>query len=114
MTGAGVGGAFEMAMIDSLKRNVGSWASRFRALKSTAGQPSFPVSSANRIAVSVQQETERYFAPFIRVASRAPADTYHPGGSYSLVGKLGDESTPHPSTTLTVPVDVAGGPRATG
>jgi hypothetical protein len=93
MTGAGVGAAFETAMLDSLKRNVGSWASTFRTLKTKSGQPSFPVSSANSIAVSVQQETERYFAPFIRVASRAPAGTYHPGGSYSLVSQLGDQST---------------------
>jgi Domain of unknown function (DUF4157)/LysM domain len=91
MTGAGVGGPFETAMIASLKANVGRWASNFRTLKASSGQPAFPIPSASNIAVAAQQETERYFAPYIRVASRAPADIYHPG-AYSLTAKLGDES----------------------
>jgi len=93
MTGAGVGGAFEIAMLASLKANVGSWASSFRALKAQAGQPAFPIGGANTIAKSAQRVSESHFAPYISVASRSPADTYHPNGSYQLESQLGDQST---------------------
>jgi hypothetical protein len=92
MTGTGPGGGFETEMLDMLKKNVGGWAADFRKLKGEAGQPAFPIASANNIARSAQGEVERYYGPYTRVASRGVADVYHPG-AYSLVSKLGDEST---------------------
>jgi hypothetical protein len=91
LTGAGVGGAFEKDMLKYLKNNIGVWAANFRTLKA-AGPPSFPVANANPIAVAVQGEVERYFGPYIKTAGRGAADPYHPE-TYSLIAKLGDEST---------------------
>lgn len=92
MTGTGLGGAFETKMLTMLNNNVGGWGTAFRALRAEPGQPAFPVPSANRIADAAQGEAERYFSPYIRVASRGIADKYHPG-VYSLTAKLGDQST---------------------
>lgn len=92
MTGKGPGGAFEIQMLDMLKKNVGGWGAEFRKLRGESGQPAFPIRSANRVADAAQGEAERYFAPYIRVASRGITDKYHPG-AYSLTDKLGDEST---------------------
>lgn len=92
MTGKGPGGAFETQMLDMLKKNVGGWGAEFRKLRGESGQPAFPIRSANRVADAAQSEAERYFAPYIRVASRGITDKYHPG-AYSLTDKLGDEST---------------------
>jgi len=92
MTGAGVGGTFETELLGMLDNNVGGWAADFRKLRAESGQPAFPVPSANRVADSAQAEAERYFSPYIRVASRGISDKYHPGG-YSLTTMLGDEST---------------------
>lgn len=93
MTGTGPGGTFETEMLNMLNNNVGGWAASFRTLRAESGQPAFPVVSAstNNIAHAAQGEVERYYSPYIRGASRAPADVYHPG-AYSLVSKLGDES----------------------
>lgn len=91
MTGAGKGGPFETDMLSALKTSVGAWATDFRKLKAKA--PAFPVAGAATIAKAAQREVESYFAGYIQVASREPADVYHPGGGYSLVSKLGDEST---------------------
>lgn len=90
MTGAGKGGPFETDMMAALKTNIGGWASDFRKLKANA--PAFPINGATAIAKAAQREVESYFAGYIQVASREPADVYHPGGGYSLVSKLGDES----------------------
>ena len=90
MTGAGVGGAFETEMVAAMKKRIGDWAKEFRTLK--AKGPAFPVASANDIAVAAQEEVERYYAPYLKAASRKPADKYHPG-VYSLTAKLGDQST---------------------
>ncbi|MBD0372207.1 MAG: DUF4157 domain-containing protein [Pyrinomonadaceae bacterium] len=92
MTDTGPGGKFETEMLDMLKKNVGGWASAFRTLKGESGQPAFPISKGNDIAVEAQGEVERYYAPYLRTASRGVADKYHPG-KYSLTEKLGDEST---------------------
>jgi hypothetical protein len=90
MTGAGAGGAFEIDMLAALKRDVTSRAARFNALRA-AGPPTFPVASVHPIARRAQQEVERYFAPYIRGASRGAVAPYHPG-TYSLISALGDES----------------------
>lgn len=92
MTGAGPGGTFETEMLTMLNNNVGGWAANFRTLRAESGQPAFPIASANRIADAAQAEAERYFSPYIRVASRGITDKYHPG-VYSLTTMLGDEST---------------------
>jgi hypothetical protein len=97
MTDTGPGGLFETQMLHMLTTNIGGWAVRFRALKAEAGQPAFPIASANNIAHAAQGEVERYYAPFIRTATRAPGEKYHPG-AYSLTDKLGDAST-RPLTT---------------
>ena len=91
MTDAGSGGKLEKEMLATLKSSVGNWATTFRDLKKKA--PAFPIASATDIAKAAQREVEAYFGAYIRVATREPADTYHPGGGYSLVAKLGDEST---------------------
>jgi hypothetical protein len=91
MTGAGVGGAFEVAMLAALRAYVSARGGAFRAQKA-AGPPAFPIARAQSIALAAQQQTESYFAPYIRVASRAPADVYHPG-SYALASTIGDQST---------------------
>ncbi|HEX4859933.1 MAG TPA: LysM peptidoglycan-binding domain-containing protein, partial [Rhizomicrobium sp.] len=92
MTDIGPGNDFEKKMLKALDANVGAIAAKFRTLRAQPGQPSFPIASANPIADAAQEETENYFRPYIRVASRKPTDTYHPG-AYSLETKLGDEST---------------------
>jgi hypothetical protein len=92
MTGTGPGGAFETEMLHMLTTNVSAWAVRFRALKAEAGQPAFPIASAGNIAHAAQSAVEGYYAPYIRTATRAPAEKYHPG-AYSLTDKLGDQST---------------------
>jgi hypothetical protein len=92
LTGAGPGGAFEHDILDYLKKNIGGWAKDFNKLKTKPGQPSFPIASANTIAKAAQGEVERYFAPYIKTASRGAGDKYHPG-VYSLISKIGDEST---------------------
>jgi hypothetical protein len=92
LTGAGVGGAFEHDVLDYLKKNIGGWAKDFNKLKTKPGQPSFPIVSANTIAKAAQGEVEHYFAPYIKTASRGAGDKYHPG-VYSLISKIGDEST---------------------
>lgn len=92
LTGAGPGGAFEHDVLDYLKKNIGGWAKQFNNLKATPGQPSFPIASANNIAKAAQGEVEHYFAPYIKNAGRGAADVYHPE-AYSLISKLGDEST---------------------
>ena len=92
LTGPGPGGAFEHDMLDYLKRNVGGWAKEFNKLKAKPGQPSFPIASANNIAKAAQSEVEHYFGPYIKTAGRGATDVYHPS-AYSLISKLGDEST---------------------
>lgn len=92
MTGKGAGGPFETEMVAALKKNVGDWATDFRTLKATPGQPAFPIAQANSVATAAQGEAERYFGPYLRTASRAPAERYHPG-VYSEASQLGDEST---------------------
>jgi hypothetical protein len=86
----GVAGGFETGMTSAMKTYLGARGGAFRTLKA-AGPPAFPIQQAKSLAVSAQQETEAHFAPLIRVASRAPADVYHPG-SYSLTSQLGDQS----------------------
>lgn len=92
MTGKGPGGAFETEMFKMLKENFAKWGGEFRAIKAEKGQPAFPIASANNIARAAQGEVERYYAPYIRTATRAPGEKYHVG-AYSLTEKLGDEST---------------------
>jgi Domain of unknown function (DUF4157) len=87
----GVAGAFETEMLAAMTKYVQERAKKLRDLKA-AGPPAFPISRANAIGVTAQQQTEEYFAPYIRVASRAPSDVYHPG-AYSLTSMLGDQST---------------------
>ena len=91
MTGAGVDGPFETAMRAALRTFLSARAASFRALRA-AGPPAFPIAQAHGIALAAQQQTESYFAPYIRVASRAPADVYHPG-LYALASTIGDQST---------------------
>ena len=102
----GTAGAFETAMTTAMKSYVATEGAAFRALKA-AGPPAFPTQQANAIAISAQQQTEAHFAPLIRVASRVPADVYHPG-TYSLTSQLGDQSAV-PITD----VGVAAGPGVT-
>jgi hypothetical protein len=90
MKGVGVGGKFEAAMVKAMKKYIGTTAADFRKLKVKG--PSFPIASANDIADAAQAEAERYFGPYVKGASRKPADKYHPG-VYSLRAKLGDQST---------------------
>ena len=90
MKGAGKGGKFEKALLKALEAYVSKNSKAFQAQKKKG--PSFPTASANDIAVAAQGEVERYYAPYIKVASREPGDKYHPG-AYSLVSKLGDQST---------------------
>ena len=90
MKGAGKGGKFEQALLKALDKYISKNAKAFQAQKKKG--PSFPTASANDIAVAAQQEVERYFGSYISVASRQPGDKYHPG-AYSLVTKLGDQST---------------------
>jgi hypothetical protein len=90
MKGAGKGGKFERALLKALDKYISRGSKAYQAQKKKG--PSFPTASANDIAVAAQQEVERYFAPYIKVASRQPGDKFHPG-AYSLVSKLGDQST---------------------
>jgi hypothetical protein len=92
LTDAGAGGALENEVLKYLKDNVGGWATQFRTLKATPGQPAFPIGNANTIAKAAQAEVEHYFGPYIKTASRGAADKYHPE-TYSLISKLGDESS---------------------
>jgi LysM repeat protein len=90
MTGAGVGGAFEVAMLAALRPYVATRGASFRAQRA-AGPPGFPIARAHSIGLAAQQQAEAYFAPYTRGASRAPADVYHPG-AYSLASTIGDQS----------------------
>jgi len=92
MTDTGPGGAFEKEMFKMFKDNLAAWGGEFRAKKAEKGQPAFPIASANNIARAAQGEVERYYAPYIRTATRAPGEKYHVS-EYSLTEKLGDEST---------------------
>lgn len=103
MTGLGVGGNFEKGMVDALKKYLQTRGSDFRERKK-AGK-GFPVAKALPIAKSAQYATEDYFGPWLQVASRAPADIYHPR-AYSLMNDVHDQSevpiadennTAHPS-----------------
>jgi hypothetical protein len=87
----GTPGAFETDMVAAMKSYLGILGANFRALKA-AGPPAFPIARANSIATAAQQQVEAHFSPYLRVASRAPANPYHPG-SYSLTSVLGDQST---------------------
>lgn len=86
-----VPGAFETAMTAAMTTYLAGHGAAFRALKA-AGPAAFPIAGANSIAISAQQQTEAHFAPYLRVASHAPSDKYHPG-SYSLTSMLRDQST---------------------
>jgi LysM domain len=90
MTGTGVGGAFETAMLSALRTAVSAWSARY--VTASAGPQTFPVASTNNIATAAQQQVERHFQPYIRVASRQPTDFYH-SGTYSLTSRLGDSTT---------------------
>ncbi|MFI5385014.1 MAG: DUF4157 domain-containing protein [Fimbriimonadales bacterium] len=90
MTDAGAGGKLETDMHNQMKASMLNFANDFRTRK--AAGATFPIGSANDIANAAQDQVEKYYAPYIRVASRAPSGTYHPG-AYSLTSILGDQST---------------------
>ncbi|HET9647322.1 MAG TPA: hypothetical protein VFP34_03720 [Microlunatus sp.] len=90
MTGTGVGGKYEKAMITAMKAFLQPMADKFNKLK--AKPPAFPIAGANDIAVVAQQECERYFSGYVGGATRTAGGKYHPG-SYNLSAKLGDQST---------------------
>jgi hypothetical protein len=89
MTGTGVGGKYEKAMIAAMTKFLQPMADKFNKLK--AKPPAFPIAGANDIAVVAQQECERYFSGYVGGASRTAGGKYHPG-SYNLSTKLGDQS----------------------
>ena len=90
MTDAGVGGLFETDMKTAITTSLSSRATAFRTLKA-AGPPSFPIAKANDLAGAAQEETEKYFKPYLKVAPRVPSAPYH-SGAYGLASKLGDQS----------------------
>lgn len=90
MTGTGVGGPYEKAMVAAMKAFLQPMAEKFNKLK--AKPPAFPIAGANDIAVVAQQECERYFGAYSGGASRTAGGKYHPG-SYNLSTNLGDQST---------------------
>ena len=90
MTGAGVGGLFETDMKSAITTYLSAKATAFRTLKA-AGPPSFPIAKANDLAGAAQDETEKYFKPYLKVAPRVPSAPYH-SGVYGLASKLGDQS----------------------
>jgi LysM repeat protein len=90
MTGAGPGGAFEVAMLAALRTNVQGWANILRT-RQAAGPAVFPLAQANDIALAAQEEVERHFDPWIQGATRELADLYHPG-AFRLASVLGDQS----------------------
>ncbi|MBK8461072.1 MAG: LysM peptidoglycan-binding domain-containing protein [Micropruina sp.] len=90
MTGTGVGGKYEKAMVGAMRKFLQPMADRFNKLKKKP--PAFPIGGANDIAVLAQQECERYFGAHSGGASRAAGGKYHPG-AYNLSAKLGDQST---------------------
>jgi hypothetical protein len=72
----GVPGPFELEMTIAIKDFLKIKGADFRARKK-AGHL-FPEDKARQIGVVAQKSTEEYFGPYIQVASRAPADKYHP------------------------------------
>ncbi|WP_088240835.1 eCIS core domain-containing protein [Calothrix rhizosoleniae] len=100
----GTPGTFENDMVATLSSYLNTQATQFRALQA-AGPPAFPISQANSIALSAQNVTEQYFAPYIRTASRTPSGEYHPA-VYSLASMIRDQST--------VPITDAGTAAAPG
>ena len=90
MTGAGPGGAFEVAMLAALRTNVQGWANVLRTRRA-AGPAVFPMAQANDIALAAQEEVERHFDSWIQGATRQAADLYHPG-AFHLASVLGDQS----------------------
>lgn len=72
----GVPGPFEVEMTTAITGFLKTKGADFRAQKK-AGHL-FPEDKARQIGVVAQKSTEEYFGPYIQVASRAPADTYHP------------------------------------
>lgn len=71
MTGSGVGGAFETDSFAALDAYLSAQAAAGAGGVRAAGLPA--------IAAAAQEETERYFAPHLVMASRTPGGSYHPG-----------------------------------
>jgi hypothetical protein len=99
----GVPGDFEKAMAAAIKAWIKRRGEIFRTNKK-AGK-TFPVDKAAPIAKAAQGATEDYFRPWLQVASRVPADPYHPR-RYSLMSDIHDQSeveitdddrSPHPT-----------------
>jgi hypothetical protein len=90
MTDAGPGGKLETDMKAEMRTQMAFFANDFRTRK--AAGATFPIVQANDIAKAAQEQVESYYGPYIKVASREPTGTYHPGG-YSLASILGDQST---------------------
>lgn len=72
-----VPGDFQKEMSVAIKKYLAERAKMFQAAKKSGNI--FPGEKARDIGVVAQKATEEYFGPYIQVASRAPADTYHPG-----------------------------------
>src|SRR5262249_50559395 len=70
-------GAFQTAMNTALHTFLQARAQAFQNLVA-AGPPAFPMAQANNIAAAAQNEVERHFAPYLRVASRTASTPYHP------------------------------------
>ena len=67
-------------------------AKTFRTRKAIG--PNFPIASANSMADLAQNETEKYFRPYLAEASRSgAAGTYSLGGGVKASGMLKDQST---------------------
>jgi LysM repeat protein len=85
MTGAGVGGAFETALVTALDHYVDQGSADF--LAASAGGETFPLADAKGIARAAQAEVESRFRDYIDAASRKPSDVYHPG-TYDVASQL--------------------------
>jgi len=90
MTGGGVGGAFQVDMLNCLRTSIQAFASAFRTNR--AAGASYPMSDARLIATEAQTQVESYFRPYIVGATRQAADAYHPGTT-SATTLIHDQST---------------------
>jgi hypothetical protein len=85
----GVDGAFATDMRQVLRNNVTAWAQRFRRV--SARPAILPRERISNLATVAQTVTESHFAPYIRGASRTPADFYHPG-TYTIMNIIEEQS----------------------
>jgi hypothetical protein len=94
-----VPGDFEKEMSAVMKKYLSGRAKIFQAAKKSGNI--FPSEKARDLGAVAQKSTEEYFGPYIQVASRAPADSYHPG-SFNVKAEIHSQAE--------VPITLAGTP----